>query len=370
MDIYDIFNVYAVGAADALLILKACGGLFRRNAVKIKKLTLCLLASVLTVRLCFGISASLEAVLFTALYSANGYLPDFFVTVIVTVFTLTAAYFALKPIKKISLSEISPKDGGAFLLLFLVLIYAVSVELTERLYGGTVSTDCLPPVRIHIRALSVQLLCLGALLSAAKLYIRLAAERAVGDLNRQYAEKAAELYRKTVSFRHDIKNHLTVIDCLLKKSRRDKAAEYTEKLCGKSGELSFTCFTGVTAVDALLESKFSSAKQLGIQTECTLKLPKELDIDDIDLCTIFGNAADNALNACQRLGGGYISLSGTRHGDLFFIRIENSSAGESFSEGIGMKSIRAAAEKYGGEVIAEMDGGVFCLTVVFDISRR
>lgn len=370
MDTYDIFNVYAVGAADALLILKTCGGLFRGNAVKIKELTMCLLASVLTVRLCFGISASLEAVLFTALYSRSGYLPDFFVTVIVTVFTLTAAYFALRPIKKISLSEISPKDGGAFLLLFLVMIYAVSTELTERLYGGTVSTDCLPPVRVHIRALSVQLLCLGALLSAAKLYTRLAAESTVRELDRQYAEKAGELYRKTVSFRHDVKNHLTVIECLLKKSCRDKATEYIEKLCEKSGELSFDCFTGVTAVDALLESKFSRANQLGIRVDCTLKLPKELDVDVIDLCTIFGNAADNAVAACRKLGGGYISLSGTGRGDIFFIRIENSSVGEGFSEGIGMKNIKTAAGKYGGEVIAENSGGVFCLTAAFDISRR
>ncbi len=370
MDTYDIFNVYAVGAADALLILKTCGGLFRRNAVKIKKLILCLLASVLTVRLCFGISASLEAVLFTALYNSSGYLPNFFITVIVTVFTLTTAYFALKPIKKISLSEISPKDGGAFLLLFLVLIYAVSAELTERLYGGTVSTDCLPPVGVHIRALSLQILCLGAMLSAAKLYTRLAAENAVRELDRQYAEKAAELYRKTVSFRHDIKNHLTAIDCLLKKDCRDKAAEYAEKLCEKSGELSFICSTGAAAVDALLESKFSRAKQLGVRVECTLKLPKELAVDDIDLCTIFGNAADNAVNACRKLGGGYISLSGTGRGDIFFIRIENSSAGNGFSEGIGIKNIKTAAAKYGGEVIAENSGGVFCLTAVFDISRR
>jgi len=379
MDTYDIFNVYAVGAADLFLILKSCGSFGRfkgLSRLKMKapaaerfalcvRFLFCLLSAVLTVSLCFGITGAAEGALFTALYRRSGFIPRFGHTVIVTAVTLSVAYFALKPIKKIAMSEAVPKGVGAFIPLFLTLLYRISGGVTEMLYGGTVSTDCLPPVSVHIRALLTQLLCLGALLSAEKTYVRLA----VRELEKRYAEKTGELYRNTVSFRHDIKNHLTVIDCLLKKGCGNKAAEYAEKLCGKCGELSFVCTTGVAAVDALLERKFSYASELGIRVDCTLKLPRELTADIVDLCTIFGCAADNALSGCKRVGGGFISLSGRRRGDMFFIVMENSSSGEGLDEGIGLKNIRRAAEKYGGGIIAENSGGVFALTVVFDISR-
>ncbi len=376
MDTYDIFNVYAVGAADLFLILKSCGSFGGLSRLKVKasaaerlalclRFLFCLLSAALTVSLCFGIAGAAEGALFTALYHRSGFLPRFGHTVIVTAVTLAAAYFALKPIKKIALSEAVPKGVGVFIPLFLILLYRVSGGVTEMLCGGTVSTECLPPVSVHIRALLTQLLCLGALLSAEKLYVGLA----VRDLERWYAEKAEELYRNTVSFRHDIKNHLTVIDSLLKKGCGDKAAEYAEKLCGKCGELSFVCTTGVAAVDALLERKFSAVSELGIRVDCTLKLPQELTADIVSLCTIFGCAADNALSGCKRAGGGFISLSGRRLGNMFFIVMENSSLGNGFDEGIGLKNIRRAAEKYGGGIIAENSGGIFALTVVFDISR-
>lgn len=366
----DIFNTFVIGA-DAALIFGSCRRIFRGKKPNVKAAAVCIASAALVIWLCFGISGAAEGALFTVLYVRFGYLPGFGATAIMTALPLAAAYLILKPIEKLALSGVS-ENGRLFPIIFAVLVFAVSLDITDR-FGSTVDTDALPPVSVFVRALIVQGLCLAGLLSAAGFCLRTAREKAKRDSEKEYAEKAGELYRKTVSFRHDIKNHLTVVDGLIKKRDYGGAAEYAEKLCGESAALSFRCSTGVRAADALLERKLSEAEALGIRTDCTLKIPRETGIDDMDLCTVLSNAADNGINECTRLGGGFISLSGGIRSGMLFIVAENSCGdfeNGGFTEGVGIKNIRAAVKKYGGTVQIENGGGTFRLTAAFCISRR
>ena len=50
-------------------------------------------------------------------------------------------------------------------------------------------------------------------------------------------------------------------------------------------------------VDILLSEKLGLAKE--ITAEVSLLLPRPCGMDDFDLCVIFANALDNAINAYQ-----------------------------------------------------------------------
>lgn len=43
------------------------------------------------------------------------------------------------------------------------------------------------------------------------------------------------------------------------------------------------------------------AEEKGIEWECDVRIPKQCDINEFDLCVLLGNLLDNALEACERL---------------------------------------------------------------------
>lgn len=185
---------------------------------------------------------------------------------------------------------------------------------------------------------------------------------------RVYIAEARERYQRTKSFRHDIKNHLSVLDGLLKGGNLEEGRMYLKKLEAASASLSFPCRTGSPVVDILLGEKLSLAKE--IETEVSLVLPQPRRIDELDLCVLFANALDNAIAACRFYDGiRAIRISGRQQGDFYMLTFENTcSDGPLPPAGTGLSNIRAVAEKYHGAMLTEKDGAQFSLHVLLNIS--
>lgn len=181
-----------------------------------------------------------------------------------------------------------------------------------------------------------------------------------------YIAEAQARYEQTKAFRHDIKNHLSVLDGLLRGGQLDEGREYLGTLRAVSEGLSFPYQTGNPVVDILLGEKLGLAKE--IQADVSLVLPRPCGIDDFDLCALFANALDNAIAACRAGGGaGSIRISGKQQGDFYMLTFENTcSDGPLPPAGIGLASIRAVAEKYHGAVLTEKNGRRFCLSVLLN----
>jgi len=107
-------------------------------------------------------------------------------------------------------------------------------------------------------------------------------------------------------------------------------------------------------------------------------------LDEMDLCSLFGNALDNAIeSACQvpeeeqRL----IHLTAAREKGFVRVRLSNRCVGtpdlrrglpettkaDRRYHGFGLKSIRATAEKYGGSMTIRAENGWFELRVLFPV---
>ena len=185
---------------------------------------------------------------------------------------------------------------------------------------------------------------------------------------RVYIAEAQARYGQTRSFRHDIKNHLSVLDGLLRSGKLAEGREYLKKLETISESLSFPCQTGNPVVDILLGEKLGLAKE--IAAEVSLVLPKPCGIDDFDLCVLFANALDNAIAACRASDGAKaIRISGRQQGDFYMLIFENTCADAPLPPaGTGLSNIQAVAEKYHGAVLTEKSGGRFCLSVLLNAS--
>lgn len=187
-----------------------------------------------------------------------------------------------------------------------------------------------------------------------------------------YIHELKDRYEQTRSFRHDIRNHGTVLQELLNKGEIERAKEYLGKLKDFMETISFPCHTGNTVVNMLLGSKLGLAVKKGIHVDCTVKIPSKAAIDDLDLCIVLSNAADNAINACDAMpqGNKYILLSAMRKGAFFMIEVQNSQINKENATavfGIGLNNIKAVAEKYDGTISVQSGPDFFKLNVLFII---
>lgn len=255
---------------------------------------------------------------------------------------------------------------------------AAELYILETAYSRlTLSPE---PLGRHLALLALQALGLAALLCTLYAYCRACrGVRAQAELDslsqsvqaqRTYVAEAQARYEKTRSFRHDLQNHLSVLDGLLSAGRTEEARRYLEKLEAASGALAPPCRTGDPAVDALLGEKLALAEARGIPADVSLRLPEDGALDSLDLCVIFANALDNALQACGEAEP-FLRVRGERQGDFYRLEFENSCAAGPLPEpGTGLRNIRAAAEKYGGAAAYEKTGGRFRLDVLLNISGQ
>lgn len=232
----------------------------------------------------------------------------------------------------------------------------------------------------HTELLFLQLFAcvclLVKLLAYQKIQSIFRAEQKVQLLEQQAVEQ--EIYiqevvlrdRQTRAFRHDIKNHLTVLAELLKAGQTDRAYEYLSNLEQAAMELSFTVRTGNAAVDALLGSKCSLAEQKGIRIQCELMVPEHSPIKDTDWCILLSNALDNAVKACEVITeeDRFIHITSRMKGNFYLMTIGNSCSRELREvpeDGIGLSNIRAVAEKNHGTVENTVSDGTYRLRIFF-----
>ena len=270
------------------------------------------------------------------------------------------------------------------LFFFAAELYIMQTSYTNTVSVGSSLTLSLSEAGKHISLLVLQALGLGALFCTLYAYRRIchglqaqAAFRSLAQAARAqktYVAEAKARYQQTKSFRHDIKNHLSVLNGLLTSGKSEEAASYLQSLSIASDSLSFPFQTGNSAADILLSEKLALAEADGIATEVSLVLPDSWGIDDFDLCVIFANALDNAVNACKTFNGEKsIHVSGARQGDFYMLKFKNTCPENSFPDGFppagtGLSNIRTVAEKYHGAMLAEKSKAQFTLNVLLDIS--
>ena len=329
-------------------------------------------------QLSFGIINSLEAIIFPNVIGRTLlYLLVILATLIA--FTICTCCYA-------AALKLMPLVGDSQMPYIGVLLFPGLFFLAAELYILRTSYSALPeaalPERMgtHGALLLLQVLGLAALLCTLYAYRQICHGFQVqanlqsliqaAQAQKVYITEAQTRYERTKAFRHDIKNHLSVLDGLLSNGKLDESRVYLKKLEAASVSLSFPHQTGNPVVDILLEEKLGLAKANGITADVSIILPKPCGIDDFDLCVIFANALDNAINACQSIEGtGSLHIRGERQGDFYMLVFENTCTDKPLPPaGTGLSNIKAVAEKYRGAMLIEKAGQRFSLNVLLNIS--
>ena len=191
-------------------------------------------------------------------------------------------------------------------------------------------------------------------------------------MEQAYSAQLDDKLNQLHSLRHDMKNHLIVIDGYASQHNDRKIHEYIHNI-SEDLSLTNTVDSGSHIVSALIAEKENKAKSQNIRCEINISTPG-INIDDFSITTIIGNLFDNAIKAASECEHGWIRFSLTQTGSYMNIVIENSyfeniieNNGEFTStkndkvlpHGIGIKNVRKVVSNLNGHIDFSYASGYF-----------
>ena len=205
-------------------------------------------------------------------------------------------------------------------------------------------------------------------------------EELTKETEQEYYDEINRRYLEGRKIRHDINNHLLAINTLIETGNVEQAKRYISEVSEQLDLVAMPVKTGRDVLDALLLKKTEQATEKGTQIVFEINAAfHDCTIADYDLCTIFGNILDNAIEAVN--AGDKILVSIGKQHDMFYISCENafyrelkrkgdkilSTKKEFGSHGFGLTRIRDTAKHYGGDVSITAENGVFRIEILMNI---
>lgn len=180
---------------------------------------------------------------------------------------------------------------------------------------------------------------------------------------------------------HDMKNHMICIENMYTNN------DYIENLNKQLDKYNNVFDTGNIILDVILSDKKSICNKLNIKLVVDVNFKKCDFIDVVDVCSIFSNMLDNAIEACEKIIDNkekYIKLRGTIVNSLYFIKCENSKTNkvnmvkksiitdkcDKFLHGIGISSIKSSVLKYDGNVEIDYSDYEFIICIYIPIIKN
>lgn len=193
-----------------------------------------------------------------------------------------------------------------------------------------------------------------------------------------------EQYSQSERLRHDLKNHIIALSGLLENKEWEKMKDYLKSM-EDSADLGIgEEITGNRAVDVILYQKRKLAEGKNITWECDVQIPQICCISEFDLCVLFGNLLDNAVEACERLQHNepsckerqFINVQAGAAKKFFLLEVKNSAdtAGKykiGFTNkenpqehGIGLLNVSDVVHRYHGVMSIEASNGIFVISIL------
>ncbi|MEG2074204.1 MAG: GHKL domain-containing protein [Angelakisella sp.] len=197
--------------------------------------------------------------------------------------------------------------------------------------------------------------------------------------NEQY-KKLAEDVGEAQRMRHDMRHHLITIKGYLELGKLESASGYIDGLVGKDHYNDGAAICDNHAVDMILRHYLGLAREDNVRVETDVRLPKVFAMADQDLCAVFGNLVENAVESCKRQDSGekFITIKAkVIHDNMLALTVTNSYSGNIIRHGddfvsqkhdgtgIGTWSVRSIAEKSGGNCKFTFADKVFKASVLF-----
>lgn len=181
-------------------------------------------------------------------------------------------------------------------------------------------------------------------------------------------------------YRHDMRHHLSAIDSLLTAGKPDQAREYIRGVQSSIESVTPRRFCQNELVNLICSSFTDRGERAGVSLSVSADLPGSLAIPDVELCALFSNALENAINAAEAMEEGrrWVSCTCAIRAGKFLIEVKNPYRGDVVmrdslpvsdrkEHGYGCSSIQTITERNRGLCEFRAERGVFTLRVVLPV---
>lgn len=180
---------------------------------------------------------------------------------------------------------------------------------------------------------------------------------------------------------HDLKHQIGI---LRKELGEEQTNAHLDRLEADIKKYEMENKTGNAVLDTILTDKSYFCLQNHITISCIADGTLLKFMDDMDICTIFGNALDNAIEGLREIRDRekrLINVLVCRQNTFLLISFENFCAnditfrdglpettkGDNFFHGFGLKSIRSTVERYQGSMNVQVEDNWFELVLLIPI---
>lgn len=201
------------------------------------------------------------------------------------------------------------------------------------------------------------------------------------NLSHKNYENMIQAQEKLRYVYHDLKNHMI---CMKSYDTKEEIISYINNLEFQINDFENLRNTGNKTLDIILNDKIHLCKKYNIEFKDSINISKLNFIKENDICAIFANALDNAIEACINIndeiekrievkatyinGFAVIKFINTKINDIKFTgdRIKTSKEDNKI-HGIGLASIKYIVNKYDGEVVVNYSENEFILKIMIPI---
>ena len=197
---------------------------------------------------------------------------------------------------------------------------------------------------------------------------------------KQHIGEVEKLYGDIRALKHDMGNHISVLENLLLKNETQEAEKYLSELKATWNESVGEIKTGNPVTDVILMQKKKEAEEKGIDFECNFFYPSDTNINAFDVSVILNNAIQNAFEGTVGCESPHIFISAYRKKNAYVVEVKNSicksvdiedetglpetTKADKGSHGFGLVNIRRVAQRYYGDIDISQEEKSFTLTVM------
>ncbi len=194
----------------------------------------------------------------------------------------------------------------------------------------------------------------------------------------EYRQLTEEHILQMKSVRQELSNQIRKVYQLLEAEEKDaKIKDVLQDSMQRLQSTKVRRYCENSVVNSILTVKKESAEEHGIDMKIGVSVPEYVSIVPIDLCSLFSNLLDNAIEACDKLpenaGQKVIYIKAAIQAGFLIVKTENTycqpvqrsgeviktSKQDQVNHGYGLQLVRRIADQYEGQINIEYDDMIF-----------
>ncbi len=304
-------------------------------------------------------------------------------------------WLVIKLIHKVYVNKKDDISGKELILLFATLLTVMIGYFTFNFFSDVYVEDTgiyvwnVHPGYTFLRVI-YQIVSFAAILIAVIIYQRIKEKQREEHMNlllaeqientKQHIREVEKLYCDIRALKHDMGNHISVLENLFLKNETKEFEKYMTELKYAWSESVAEIKTGNPVTDVILTQKQKEAEENGIEFKCEFYYPTDTNINAFDISVILNNAITNAFEGVKNCKKPYIVVSAYRKKNAYMLEVSNcicksvkiddetglpeTVKKDKGNHGFGLANICKVTQKYYGGIDISQDENSFTLTVM------